>query len=448
MLGAITAMSEVVTAAPAPPAVKLPPAARIPKVLQGLGFALSRRWMMQRLTRRFGDVFTLNIPSYGRVVAVSDPQLAKQIFGTSPDELGNIQPNLSRFFGPGSVFALDGDDHRRRRRLLAPPFHGKSMKNYESIIEEETLREIADWPEGQPFATVPPMMRITLNAILRAVFGADGAELDELRRLIPPWVTLGSRLAALPKPERNYGRYTPWGRLAEWRRQYDIVIDKLIDDERADPNFADRTDVLAIMLRSSYDDGSTMSRKDIGDELLTLLSAGHETTAATLGWAFERISRHPDLLAALVEEADSGGRELRQATILEVQRARTVIDLAGRHVHPEVFQLGEWVIPRGYSIIVGIGQIHGNPDIFPDPERFDPQRYMGTKPSPLSWIPFGGGTRRCVGAAFANMEMDIVLRTVLRRFTIQTTDTPGERWHGRGVAFTPKDGGRVAARRR
>ena len=282
-------MSEVVTAPPATPAVRLPPATRLPKVFQGLGFAMSRRWMIRRLTRRHGNVFMLNIPIFGRVVVVADPQLAKQIFTTSPDELGNIQPNLSRLFGSGSVFALDGDEHRRRRRLLAPPFHGKSMKNYEAIIEEETLREIANWPEGQPFATLPSMMHITLNAILRAVFGADGAELDELRRLIPPWVTLGSRLAALPKPKRTYGRYSPWGRLAEWRRQYDVVIDKLIAAERADPNFADRTDVLALMLRSTYDDGSVMSRKDIGDELLTLLAAGHETTASTLAWAFERI---------------------------------------------------------------------------------------------------------------------------------------------------------------
>lgn len=445
MLGEIVVMSQQVAAPPT--AIKLPPAARIPKALQGLGFATSRRTMMRRLSRRYGNVFTLRLPMWGRVIMVSDPQLAKQIFTTSPDELGNIQPNLSRLFGPGSVFGLEGDDHRRRRRLLAPPFHGKSMKNYESIIEEETLREMASWPEGRSFATLPPMMRITLNAILRAVFGAEGAELDELRRLIPPWVTLGSRLAALPKPKR-YPRFGPWGQLDKWRRQYDNVIEKLIADERADPNFAERTDVLALLLRSTYDDGSAMSRKDIGDELLALLAAGHETTASTLGWAFERISRHPELLARLVEEADNGGSELRQATILEVQRARTVIDFAGRHVYPEAYQLGEWVIPRGYSIIVGIAQIHDNPEVFPDPRRFDPQRFIDTKPSALSWIPFGGGTRRCVGAAFANMEMDVVLRTVLRRLTIETTDAPGERWHCRGVAFTPKDGGRIVVHRR
>ncbi|WP_019732070.1 cytochrome P450 [Mycobacterium avium] len=438
-------MSEVATAPPA--AVDLPPAVRGPKLLQGIGFAVSRRTMMRRLSRRYGNVFTLRLPMWGPVVMVSDPQLAKQIFTTTPDELGNIQPNLSRLFGSGSMFGLEGDDHRRRRRLLAPPFHGKSMKNYESIIEEETLRETAGWPEGESFPTLPPMMRITLNAILRAVFGAEGAELDELRRLIPPWVTLGSRLAALPKPQR-YPRFGPWGQLDRWRRQYDGVIERLIAAEQADPNFAERTDVLALLLRSTYDDGAAMSHKEIGDELLTLLAAGHETTASTLAWAFERISRHPELLARLVEEADNGGNELRQAAILEVQRARTVIDFAGRHVYPDVYRLGEWVIPRGYSIIVGIAQIHDNPDVFPDPRRFDPQRFIDNKPSALSWIPFGGGTRRCVGAAFANMEMDVVLRTVLRHFTIETTDAPDEPWHCRGVAFTPKHGGRIVVHRR
>jgi len=439
-------MSDVVTETP--PAARMPPATRLPPMVQAFAFATCRRWMMNRLTRRYGRVFTVGIPLYGRQVVVGDPQLAKQVFTTSPEVLGNIQPNLSRLFGSGSVFALEGEDHRRRRRLLAPPFHGKSMKNYESIIEEETLREIADWPEGVPFATLPSMMRITLNAILRAVFGAEGAELDELRRLIPPWVTLGSRLAALPKPRRTYGRYSPWGRLREWRRRYDVIIDRLIDAERADPNFAERTDVLALMLRSTYDDGSVMSRKDIADELLTLLAAGHETTAATLGWAFERLSRHADVLRALVEEADAGGHELRQAAILEVQRVRTVIDFAARHVYPPTYQLGEWVVPQGNSILVCISQIHGNPEVFPDPERFDPQRYLGNKPPAAAWIPFGGGTRRCVGAAFANMEMDVVLRTVLRHFTIETTTAPGERWHSRGVAFTPKDGGRVVVHRR
>ncbi|MFV0495136.1 cytochrome P450 [Mycobacterium sp.] len=433
---------------PAAPALRLPPAVAGPKFFQGMGFVLARHWFWKQMVRRHGQVFRVDLPVYGSVVVVCDPQLSKQVFSASPDALGNIQPNLSRLFGSGSVFGLDGEDHRRRRRLLAPPFHGKAMKKYEAIIEEETLRETAGWPDRQSIPTLPTMNRITLNAILRAIFGADGAELDQLRRMIPPWVTLGSRMAPMPTAKRNYGRYSPWGRLAAWRRRYDVVIDRLIEIERADANFEERTDVLALMLRSTYEDGAVMSRKDIGDELLALLAAGHETTATTLAWAFERVTRHPEVLAGLVAEADSGGSELRQATIMEVQRASNVIDLTGRHVYTPVFELGEWDIPQGYSIVTSISQIHGNPEFFPDPGRFDPQRFLGSKPAAFAWIPFGGGTRRCVGSAFANMEMDVVLRTVLRVFEVETTDAPAERSHNRGVAFAPKDGGRIVVHRR
>ena len=435
-------------AAKPPRAVNLPPGPRLPLVLQGVAYAVSRTWTYKQISRRYGDVFTMHLPVFGRTIIVADPALAKQLFIANTDDVGNIQPNLSRVLGSGSVFALDGADHRLRRKLLTPPFHGKSIKNYEKIFEEETLRESASWPEGQAFETLEPMMRITLNAILRAVFGADGERLDELRSIIPPWVTLGSRLAVLPTPTRSYGRFSPWGRLAEYRRQYDTVIDRLIDDVKADPNFDSRDDVLALLLRSTYEDGSAMSRKDISDELLTLLAAGHETTASTLGWAFERFTRHPDVLAALVEEAGNETNEYRQAAILEVQRVRTVIDFAGRHVYAPTFELGEWVIPQGYSIVVAISRLHDRMQEFGDPERFDPQRFVGTRPPTFAFLPFGGGTRRCVGAAFANVEMDVVLRTVLRHFIIETTSAPDEKVHSRGVAYTPKDGGRMIVHRR
>jgi cytochrome P450 len=291
------------------------------------------------------------------------------------------------------------------------------------------------------------MMRITLNAILRAVFGADGERLDELREIIPPWVTLGSKLAVLPAPSRDLGRFSPWSKLANYRRQYDAVIDRLVEDVRADPDFDTRDDVLALMLRSTYEDGSAMSQRDIADELLTLLAAGHETTASTLAWAFERITRHPDVLATLEAEAATEDNEYRQATILETQRSRTVIDFAGRHVYSPTFELGEWVIPKGYSVTVAINQMQHRSQDFPDPDRFDPQRFVGNRP-PLAFIPFGGGTRRCVGAVFANVEMDVVLRTVLRHFAIEPTTAPDEKSHSRGVAYTPKSGGRAVLRRR
>ena len=427
---------------------KLPPVVAIPKLLQGVAFSVSRRWTIRRAMELYGPIFTLNIPVFGNTVVVAEPSLVKQVFTASTDDLINIKPNLSRVLGPGSIFALDREEHRNRRKLLHPPFHGKSIKNYERIIDEETLSEAANWPVGQEFRTLEPMMRITLNVILRAVFGAESEELEYLRRLIPPWVKLGSRLAVLPVPRRLYGRYSPWGRLAEWHREFDGIVDTLIDKADADPRFDERTDILALMLRSRYDDGSRMSRREISDELLTFVAAGHETTASTLAWAFERLRRHPHLVAKLAKEAETDDNELRQATILEVQRARTIIDFSGRHVAAPVFELGEWQIPKGYSIVVGIAQLHANEEAFPDHKRFDPYRFVGTRPPTFAWVPFGGGTRRCIGAAFANTEMDVVLRTVLRHFTLDSVSDPGEKVHSRGVAYTPKQGGRIVLHRR
>jgi cytochrome P450 family 138 len=426
---------------------KMPPVVRLPKPVQGVLLSGFRRWFQRNAQKRYGSVFAINVPFFGRSVVVSDPALARQVFLASTDDLMNVQPNLSRIFGPGSVFALDGKEHRARRKLLAPPFHGQSIKNYEKVIEEETLRETANWPEGAEFPTLEPMNRITLNVILRTVFGADGAELDFLRTIIPPWAKLGSRMATLPEPPFSTGPYSPWGRLAEFRRNFDRTVFALIDKAKADPHLDARTDILALLLRSRYEDGTPMSPQDVSDELLTLLGAGHETTASTLGWAFERLRRHPDILAKLVEENDEGGNEFRQATIQELQRNRTVIDFSGRHVQAPHFDLGEWRIPHGYTVMIAIANVHANADVFPDPERFDPYRFVGTR-APTAWVPFGGGTRRCIGAAFANVEMDVVLRTVLQHFVIETDDAPDEKIHFRGIAFTPKDGGRIVVRRR
>ncbi|MBV8964538.1 MAG: cytochrome P450 [Mycobacteriaceae bacterium] len=425
-----------------------PPEIPLPKAIQGIGFIAARIWMMQQAAHRYGPVFTMNIPIFGRTVVVADPALVRQVFTASTDDLINIQPNLSRVIGPGCVFALDGAEHRNRRKLLTPPFHGKSIKNYEQLIEEETLREAASWPVGQEFRTLEPMMRITLNVILRAVFGADGAELDQLRQIMPAWVTLGSQMARLPQPPTALAEFGPWAKLAATRATFDSVVGTLIARAEADPDFDNRTDILSLMLRSRYDDGSPMSHADIADELVALLAAGHETTASTLAWAFERLRRHPAIVAALASEAEGDGNELRQATILEVQRSRTVIDFAGRNVAAPFYDLGDFRIPHGDSIIVSIRQLHSNPDAFEHPERFDPYRFVGSRPPTFAWVPFGGGTRRCIGAAFANTEMDVVLRTVLRQFTFDSTTHPGEKVHGRGVAFTPKQGGRIVLQRR
>ncbi len=430
------------------PAVRLPPGPRLPRPVQGAAFLASRRRTTRLMRRRYGRAFTLNVPLFGQAVFISDPALVKQLFMTSTDVVGNIEPNLGRVLGRGSFFNLDGDAHRRQRKLLVPPFHGKRMASYETIIEEEMLREAAGWPEGEPFETLAPMMRITLNAILRAVFGAEGAEFEALRALLPPMVTLGSRLALLPVRARALGRWSPWERFAAYRREFDSIVGTLIAKASADPALADRGDILSLMLQARYEDGAAMAQRDVADQLLTLLAAGHETTATTLAWAVERLRRHPALLARLVDEVDAGGSELRQATIIEVQRTRPVIDITGRTVKADSVRLGDWVIPKGYNILVGISLVHDDDEVFPDAASFSPDRFAGVKPDSYAWIPFGGGTRRCIGAAFANMEMDVVLRTLLRDFELSSTYEAPERWHSRGVAYAPALGGRAIVHRR
>ena len=428
-----------------------PPPVRLPKLVQGVGFAVFRRKAMQSWIKRHGRIFEINVPFFGRSVVVSDPALVRTVCTASAEQLINVQPNLSNWFGPGSVFGLDGSRHRDRRRLLAPAFHGQSLKDCEMVIEDETLRESANWPEDKEFRILEPMNRITLNVILRTIFGADGAERDELeqlREIIPPYMKLGQLMAFAPAPPFRTGRRSPWGKLDELRKAFDRIVFTLIAHAEADPGLGERADILALLVRSRHDDGTGMPRLDICDELLTLIGAGHETTASALGWAFERLRRHPDVLAELVREVDEGGSDFRRATILELLRVRTVIDVAGRRVGAPNFDLGEWRIPHDRTVLVRIADLHENPEIFPHPERFDPHRFCGTRPAAPTWLAFGGGARRCIGAGFAIAEMDVVLRTVLQNFRIQTDAAADEKSYFRGVAHSPKLGGRVVMNRR
>ena len=404
--------------------------------------------MFKALRRRYGSAFTINLPIIKKTVVISDPNLVKDLFGTSPDLVGVLDTNLGSMLGPGSSFGLDGEPHLRRRKLLVPPFHGKRMRTYDHIIEEEVMREIATWPEGREFATREPMARVTLNAILRAVFGAEGPALEELRGLLPLAVVLGSRFAMLPRPaRRDLGPWKPWSKFLEYRRRYDAVVDSLIADARADPALGERSDVLALLVNARYEDGDVISDEHIADELLTLLTAGHETTATTLAWAVERLRRHPQLLSRLTDEVDAGGSELRHATILEIQRTRPVIDSAVRATKSRI-RLGEWVIPKGYTVMVNIPLAHDSEDSFPEAASFNPDRFLGTNPDAGTWVPFGGGVRRCTGAAFAGMEMDVVLRTLLRELHFAPTDAPDERQVSSGVVLAPKHGGRAVVYRR
>jgi cytochrome P450 len=427
-------------------AAHLPAGPRWPAALQGAAYIASRRRFMHALGKRYGSAFTVRLPFFGPTVIISDPAVVKQFFQTRTDVVRNVEPNLDLVLGPGSTFGLQDEEHRRRRKLLVPPFHGKRMRAYEGLVEEETLKEVATWPEGREFAVLPSTNRITLNVILRAVFGAEGTEFDALRKVMPPLVALGSQLVFLPWLHRDLGRWSPWGRFLGLRREFDTIVGSLIDRVAADPNLEQRDDVLSLLLQARYEDGTAMSRSDLADELLTLLAAGHEPTATQLAWAVERLRRHPGVLSRLVDEVDSSGSDLLQATINEVQRNRPVIDGAARQVIAQEMPLGQWVIPHGYTVQVDIPLTHQN--AYPNPDRFDPDRFMESSPDLYSWVPFGGGTRRCLGAAFANMEMNVVLRTMLREFRLVPTNAREERLHSRGVAFAPSGGGCAVVYRR
>jgi len=430
------------------PTTALPPAVPIPRALQAAIAVADRRSALHIVRRRYGSAFTLNLLIFGQVVVISDPGQIRQLFKAGSDVADTTDANLGRVMGPNSMFALAGPKHRAHRKLLTPPFNGRRLGAYEAIVEREATTEFATWPADRRFPALPSMMRITLNVILRAVFGADGAEFDRLREMLPPAIQLGSKLSLIPVPQWDWGRWSPWGRFGIYRREYDAIVDRLIDKALADPDLESRDDVLALMLGSRYEDGSPMSRAEIADELITLLAAGHETTATTLAWAVERLQRHPALLARLVADLDAGSDALLNATILEVQRTRPVIDVTFRQVTAPDLTLGPWTIPQGLTIVASIGLLHADETVFPDARRFDPDRFLSRSPDPAEWIPYGGGIRRCIGAAFANMEMRVVLRTLLRDHTISPSDAAGEKQMSRGVAIAPAKGALVAVQSR
>lgn len=429
--------------------VRLPPGPRIPKLIQGAAVLTARYGAVSALGRRYGSTFTLNIPVFGETVVISDPVLVKDLFSTSRELIGRPRNNLGGdVLGPGSIFNLDGDALLARRKLLLPPFSGKSMRSYADITEQEVLREMQTWPEGVEFTTVEPMMRITLNTILRAVFGAEGEELDELRVLMPAAVEFGSKIALMPPVvRRDFGPWSPGGKFSEYRRRMDKLIKSLMADARSDPHFTERGDVLSLLLQARYDNGEPLPDSYIVDELLTMLVAGHETTSTQLAWTIERIRRHPELLTRLTDEVDAGGSELLLATIAESQRTRPVLTAALRRTKTRI-KLGEWVIPEGDTILASTQLAMAAESSFPDADKFNPDRFVGNPPNPFAWIPFGGGMMRCIGASFATMEMEVTLRTMLREFRLEPTSEPDEKPHSRGVTVTPGRGGRAVVHRR
>ena len=435
-------LKEAAPAAVASVTKGLPPGPRMPRALQTAIWSRQAQWMLEQSRARFGDMFTLRIAHEDTWVMLSDPELVKQVFTGDPRvfHAGEGNQILKPILGENSVLVLDEKPHISQRRLLLPPFHGERMQGYGEKMAEIAIREIESWPTGTPYRLRPRMQAITLEIIIETVFGVhDKERLEPLRAALRDFLDLTTNPALLLPviligPERIRG-------IPSFRRRVervDELIHREVGERRVAEDLAERDDILSMLVAARHEDGSPMSDAEIRDELLTLLVAGHETTATALSWAMERLTRHPDKLERLRAEALAGGEEpYLTATIQETLRLRPVIVLVLRKL-TEPVELGGYELPAGVAVAPSIHLIHRHPEIYPEPDRFLPERFLDTPPGTYTWIPFGGGVRRCLGAAFAQFEMQVVLRELVKRHQIAPSRPGSERPFRRAITETPR----------
>jgi cytochrome P450 len=434
----------------------LPRGPRAPAVVQTLAWAMAPTWLMDRCARTLGEYFTLTFsPSGMKLVLVSDPEAVKTVF-TAPPEVapsGAANSPVAPVMGPHSVIVLTGPEHMRQRKLLLPPFHGERMREYEQVIVDATRRDMAAWPVGSPMRLQERTRAITLEVILRAVFGVEAERMDRVRTAVGALLVPVHPLTILRMALRMPSLGRPTGAFGEALDRLDAVIYEELARRRSREDLAERTDILSLLMQARDEDGAPMTDAELRDELVTLLLAGHETTATSVAWAIERLVRHPDKLARLVAEIDSpdGGEEYMMAVVNETLRVRPVVPIVVRMLQDEL-QIGPYRLPAGTRVTPSIYLTNRNPRVYEDPRAFRPERFLEGAPDTFSWIPFGGGIRRCIGAAFAQLEMKLMLRTVLSE--LEPTLARGRRWRAgewnrrRAITLVPAAGTRVVWRRR
>jgi cytochrome P450 family 135 len=421
------------------------PGPRLPRPLQGVRFRASEHRMLARYRRRYGDVFALDMWPFDPLVVVSDPEEVKRIFKGDPAQLHAGEGNqvLGPIVGPHSVLVLDEQAHLRTRKMLLPPFHGERMRVYGDVMRELATAEVETWPLGTEFPLLPAMQRLTLRIILRTVFGLEeGARMAALERALVKVMARGARIMLVPLLQRDLGPLSPQRRFEHARAEVDAML--LAEIARRRREGGEGTDVLSMLLQARGDDGEPPSDAELRDHLVTLLLAGHETTATTLAWTFERLVRHPAAMERARAEALEGGHAYLDAVVQESQRIRPVITYVMRTLQAPMAVAGHEV-PAGATLGTSITLMHRRPDLFERPLEFRPERFVDGKPETYSWIPFGGGVRRCLGAAFAQFEMRQVLGVVLARRGLCAPDPRPERNRRRGITFIPGRGARVLA---
>ncbi len=435
----------------------LPPGPRHPSVLSTYHWLQRPYEFLEECRDRYGDTFSLRFRGLPTFAIYSRPEDVKEIFADDGDLMhgGELNLSLRAFLGEHSVLMLDGKEHMRHRRLLLPPFHGERMQAYGQTMLDATDASIERWPAGSTFALHRYMQAITLQVILRTVFGVDGAaRLERFDRVITEILDIASWPPLLmPAMQKDLGPWSPWGRYLRKRRESDAIIFAEIRERRAEGSRG-RSDILSMLLEARDEGGNAMSDEELHDELMTLLVAGHETTATALAWTFRWLLERPDVTARMRRElaqAEAEGPlsperiaklELLDAVAREALRLQPVLPLVGRILQRPA-RVGGYDLPAGVGVVCSIYLAQRRPDVYPDPERFDPDRFLGKKFSPNEFFPFGGGIRRCIGMAFALYEMKMVLARVVMRTTLALDRRRPVRVVRRSITMTPSDGLRV-----
>jgi cytochrome P450 len=422
----------------------------MPVLLQGIGWWNRPTAFMERARAKYGKRFTIRLPGQPPFVMISEPEQLKQVFTAPADVLhpGEGARILEPMLGSHSVILLDEDPHLEQRKLMLPAFHGDKMARLTGLMQELSEQEVASWPSGRPFELHPRFQALTLEIILRAVFGLDvGERLDSLRERLTAVLEFGLSPASVNVYLwRSFGGFGPYARFMRGREEADRLVYEQIDERRSSGN--GRDDVLSMLLEARHEDGSEMSRQEIRDELMTALVAGHETTASELAWAFERLSREPRVLARLHEEIDSDdGDEYLTATIQETLRRKPVLPQAEPRLVKKPVEIGDWRYEPGVVLGPSAWLVHHDPDVYPDPFAFRPERFLEEPPGTYTWIPFGGGRRRCLGGAFAMLEMKVALRAALRRYAIEPAQEL-EPTRRRSITISPRRGARTVLQAR
>jgi cytochrome P450 len=426
----------------------LPAGPSYPPLMQGIGLWTRPLAFLERCRARYGKRFTVRFPLAPPFVIISEPEQVKEIYTAPADVLhpGEGARVLEPLVGSSSVILLDGAAHMEQRKLMLPAFHGERIERLTGLVEEVAEREIAGW-EGT-VELLPRLQSLTLEIILRAVFGLEpGPRLDIVRDRLTTLLAYGDNpITLLPEPSprmlRFLNRVGPLRGFVTVREETDRLLFELIEERRR--GSADRDDVLSMLLGARHEDGSGMTAQELRDELMTLLVAGHETTASTLAWAFERLGREPRVLAALTDEVrDGGGESYLTATIQETLRRRPVLPNTAPRLVKQPIEVGGWSYPTGACLVANAYLLHHDSDLYPDPYAFRPQRFLDEPPGTYTWIPFGGGRRRCLGASFAMLEMQVVIATVLRAFELRASESPQERPRRRNITVRPERGSRA-----